>query len=146
MEVRTSRFGVLDVLPQDMLIFEQGLIGYGELQRWCLLADAENPALGWLQSIDSPHTALAVVSPRRFVADFQLRTSRQDLKALALAASRDAHVVVIVSRHDEGLSLNLQAPLVVNVENRRGCQVIAKDSLPVKHMLPNDRADLRRSA
>jgi flagellar assembly factor FliW len=45
---------------------------------------------------------------------------------------RDASVVVIVSRHVEGLSLNLRAPLVINVEARRGRQVVAKDALPVR--------------
>ena len=146
MDVPTSRFGNLCVSPQDMLTFRQGLIGYRELERWCLLADAENPTLGWLQSIDSPQVALGVVSPRRFVPQYQLRASRQDLQPLELAASRDAQVVVIVSRRPEGLSLNLQAPLVVNVENRQGCQVIARDPQPIQFLLPVERAELRRTA
>lgn len=146
MEVRSSRFGQLRLEPQDVLCFEQGLIGCQELRRWCLLADAENDALGWLQSLESPQTALGVVSPRRFVADYQLRVPRQELGALELVSLRDAHVVVIVSRHPEGLSLNLRAPLVVNVENRRGCQVISSDPLPVKQLLPIERSDLRRTA
>ena len=130
MEVRTSRFGILQVSPEDMLIFEHGLIGCRELRRWCLLADAENSALGWLQSIESPQTALGVVSPRRFVPDYQLRASRQDLTCLELGNTRDAQIAVIVSRRPEGLSLNLRAPLVINVENRRGCQVVSSDPLP----------------
>jgi flagellar assembly factor FliW len=106
---------------------------------------AQNPALGWLQSLDDPEVALGVVSPRRFVADYQLRVSRQELASLALANTRDAQVVVVVSRHAEGLSLNLRAPLVINVESRRGRQVIAKDPLPVRLVLPLG-VEMRRTA
>lgn len=145
MEVITSRFGRLDVAPRDVLLFEQGLIGLRTCRRWVVLADAQNSALGWLQCLDDTEVALGVVSPRRFVADYQLRIDRQELHSLQLATARDAHVVVIVSRRPEGLSLNLRAPLVINVDGRRGRQVIAKDSLPVRMMLASD-ADLRRTA
>ena len=145
MEISTPRFGTLQVLPADILLFEHGLIGLRPCRRWVVLADAQNPALGWLQSLDEPEAALGVVSPRRFVPDYQLRVARQDLAPLQLASARDAQVVVIVSRHDDGLSLNLRAPLVINVEGRRGRQVIAKDPLPVRLILPSS-GELRRTA
>lgn len=136
MEIYTSRFGALQVLPSDILVFEHGLIGLRSCRRWVVLADAHNPALGWLQSIEDGEIALGVVSPRRFVPDYQLRVTRGELEPLKLAKTSDAQVVVIVSRHPEGLSLNLRAPLVINVEGRRGRQVIAKDPLPVRLILP----------
>lgn len=145
MEISTSRFGILPVSPTDILLFEHGLIGLRQCRRWVVLADAQNAALGWLQSIDEPDVALGVVSPRRFVPDFQLRVSRQELAPLTLSHARDAQVVVIVSRHPEGLSLNLRAPLVINVEARRGRQVIAKDPLPVRLVLPKS-GDMRLTA
>lgn len=145
MDIQTSRFGNLQVAPSDVLLFEQGLIGLRHCRRWVILADAQNPALGWLQSLDEPESALGVVSPRRFVPDYQLRVPRQELAPLALANIRDAQVVVVVSRSAEGLSLNLRAPLVINVEGRRGRQVIAKDPLPVRLVLPAN-VGLRLSA
>jgi flagellar assembly factor FliW len=145
MDVITSRFGTLQASPTDVLTIEQGLIGLRQCRRWVVLADAQNSALGWLQCIDDPDMALGVVSPRRFVPDYQLRISRQDLEPLGLAGAHEAQIVVIVSRHPEGLSLNLRAPLVINIEGRRGRQVIAKDPLPVQFALPAG-ADLRRTA
>ncbi|MEM8944422.1 MAG: flagellar assembly protein FliW [Planctomycetota bacterium] len=140
MDVRTTRFGRLAVAPQDELIFESGLIGLEQCRRWVVLSDTSNAALGWLQSIEEPHIALGVVSPRRFVADYQLRVDRVELETLELATARDAEVVVIASRQVSGpeagaLTLNLRAPLVINVEQRRGCQVISKDDLPVQFPL-----------
>ncbi len=146
MDVLTTRFGTLSVDPQDELIFDQGLIGLEHCRRWVVLTDTKNPTLGWLQSLDEGHIALGVVSPRRFMPDYQLRTDRAELQSLELTTARDAEVVVIASRQASGLTLNLRAPLVINVERRRGCQVIAKDDLPVQFALSLPSIPLKRTA
>jgi len=146
MDVFTTRFGTLSVPPQDELLFDQGLVGLEDCRRWVVLTDSENPTLGWLQSVESGHIALGIVSPRRFVPDYQLRVDRDDLQALRLETARDAEVAVIASRQPSGLTLNLRAPLVINVEKRLGCQVIAKDAHPVQFPLSTSPLQLRRSA
>ena len=95
---------------------------------------AEMDSFEWMQAegfFEDPAIASAV------------KRMRPDLKRLDNL--RDAQVAVIVSRQAEGLSLNLRAPLVINVEARRGRQVIAKDALPVQFLLPSVEP-LRRSA
>jgi flagellar assembly factor FliW len=146
MDIITTRFGVLSVQPQDEIVFEQGLIGLEDCKRWVVLTDSNNGALGWLQNLEQGHIALGVVSPRRFVPDYQLRVDRADLCTLGLATIRDAEVVVIASRQTDGLTLNLRAPLVINVEKRLGCQVIAKDEHPVQYPLDSQNLKLRRIA
>jgi len=151
MDVLTTRFGTLSVEPQDELVFESGLIGLEHCRRWVVLTDTRNQTLGWLQSIDEGHIALGVVSPRRFVPDYQLRVDRSDLQNLKLITARDAAVVVIASRQASGqqaggLTLNLRAPLVINVERRCGCQVIAKDDVPVQFPLSIPSIPLKRTA
>ncbi len=150
MDVFTTRFGVLSVQPQDEILFENGLIGLEDCRRWVVLTDSNNPSLGWLQNLEQGHIAVGIVSPRRFVPEYQLRVDRTDLRTLGLATIRDAEVVVIASRQANGqpshLTLNLRAPLVINVEKRLGCQVIAKDEHPVQYPLDLQNLQLRRSA
>jgi flagellar assembly factor FliW len=154
MDIFTTRFGVLSVQSQDEILFEHGLIGLEDCRRWVVLTDSANPALGWLQNLEQGHIALGVVSPRRFVADYRLRVDRSDLRSLGLNTVRDAEVVVIASRQPEvsaqcstsGITLNLRAPLVINVEKRLGCQVIAKDEHPVQYPLDLQNVKLRRTA
>ena len=67
MQISTTRFGTIAVDVDDLVHFPHGLIGFEESRHWVLLADPANTAVGWLQSADRPSTALAVVSPRRFV-------------------------------------------------------------------------------
>jgi len=146
MDVHTTRFGTLTVSEQDELLFPQGLIGLEDCMRWVVLTDADNPALGWLQSVEHGHIALGVVSPRRFVSDYQLRIDRDELRYLELSTVHDAEVVVIASRQESDLTLNLRAPLVINVQQRRGCQVVAKDAYPVRFPLSTQTIPLRRTA
>jgi flagellar assembly factor FliW len=169
MDVFTTRFGLLSVQSQDEIVFERGLIGLEDCRRWVVLTDSANPALGWLQNLEQGHIAIGVVSPRRFVPDYQLRVDRAELRTLGLVTLRDAEVVVIASRQPEsmdsrprfregealygnevpspsGITLNLRAPLVINVEKRLGCQVIAKDEHPVQYPLDLQNVKLRRTA
>lgn len=136
MNVSTTRFGNVRIDEEDVLTFVDGLIGMEGCRRWVLLADAQNAALGWLQSLDRPEVALAVVSPRRFVPDYQVRVARRDLEPLALDEPNKAQVLVIVNQTGGTLSVNLKAPLVIQPEERLGRQVVARDDHAVQHRLP----------
>lgn len=145
MRISTTRFGPIDALEGDVLEFAGGLIGMEECRRWVLLADAHNPALGWLQSVDRGDLALAVVSPRRFVPGYRVRVRSRDVAPLGLDRGDQAQVLVVLSRSAEGLAVNLKAPLVISLDRRCGRQVIAKDDHPVSHTL-DGRVTTRRSA
>ena len=145
MIVNTTRFGQLAVQDSAILTFQQGLIGMEACRKWVLLADATNDALAWMQSAERAEVALAVVSPRRFVADYQVRVGRRDLAPLGDADSASLQVLVILNRCAEGLSLNLKAPLVVNLETKQGRQIVAKNDHEVRYVL-GATIPMRRSA
>ena len=150
MQIQTTRFGPVEIRENDVIEFPFGLIGLEACRRWVVLADSTNKSLGWLQSVDRPEAAFAVVSPRRFVPEYRVRVAARDLAALEPPADAEPQVVVTVSRHTDGpegdaLSLNLKAPIVVCLETRRGRQIVAKDDHPVRHWLLAEPA-LRRSA
>ena len=134
----TSRFGSVDVEVDDLIWFAEGLLGLAECRQWVLLADAQNDALGWLQSTTRADMALAVVSPRRFVPEYQLRLARSELAPLGLDDIRAAQVLVIVGKNEQGITLNLKAPLVINLSARQGRQVIHSGDQPVQYPLHGD--------
>jgi len=146
MRINTSRFGRIDVDAGDILRFPSGLPGLEDCREWALLADSTNDALGWLQSTTRGDVALAVVSPRRFVPDYQVRIPRSELAPLAIADIRQAQVVVVVGKTDTTLTLNLKAPIVINLESRTGRQVVASGELPLQYELDTQRPPLKKSA
>ena len=146
MRINTTRFGRIDVEPADVLTFPSGLPGLEDCREWALLADATNDALGWLQSTTRGDVALAVVSPRRFVPDYQVRIPRSELTPLAIADIRQAQVVLVVSRNGTSLTLNLKAPIVINLEARTGRQVVASGDLSMQYELTTRQPTLKQSA
>jgi flagellar assembly factor FliW len=146
MRINTTRFGRIDVDPADVLAFPSGLPGLEDCREWALLADATNDALGWLQSTTRGDVALAVVSPRRFVPDYQVRIPRSELTPLAIADIRQAQIVLVVSRNGASLTLNLKAPIVINLEARTGRQVVASGDLPMQYELSTRQPTLKKSA
>ena len=146
MEIHSTRLGPIQVEPDDLIHFPEGLVGFGDCRRWVLLADAQNDALAWMQSVDRPEVTLAVVSPRRFVPGFRMHVARRELEPLRLEQPQAARVLAIVGKTDRSVTLNLKAPLVINLDLRLGRQVITNGELPLQHELGTALPTLKMSA
>ena len=146
MKIDTTRFGDIEVEPDHLLHFPSGMLGLEDCRHWVLLADAENEGLGWLQCTTRAEIALAVVTPRRFVPDYQVRISKGELAALELTELKDAHLLAILGKGDRGITLNLKAPVVINLQRRLGRQVITNGELPIQYPIASEPAALRKSA
>lgn len=146
MNIHTTRFGKIDIEPEDILFFRGGLIGFESCRHWVLLADGQNSAVGWLQSMQKPDIALPVVSPRRFVTDYQVRLEPKEIERLQLASAEQAYVLGVVGRDDDVLTMNLRAPVVINLDRRIGCQIVTVDDQPTQYELATLPISLRRSA
>lgn len=146
MQINTSRLGPMEIDADDVIRFPAGLLGMESCRDWVLLSDAENEALAWLQSVEHPEVALAVVSPRRFVPGYRMRVARRELTSLELDDVSRAQVLVVVGKTDRAITLNLKAPLLINLERRLGRQVITNGDLPVRYQLSSKQPTLRRSA
>ena len=147
MQITTSRFSTVQIDVEDILRFPRGLIGFEDARHWVLLADSQNGTVGWLQSVGNPDLAVPVVSPRRFVADYRIRVVRSQLNVLELAQLNQAHVLAIVGKNQNQLTLNLKAPVIINLDRRIGCQVITSDEQSLHYPLAEvSVATFRKSA
>lgn len=146
MKLETSRFGTVEIQSDDILFFRYGLFGFETQQQWVLLSDLNNSAVAWLQSMSDPDIALPVVSPRRFVRDYQVQLDERQIGLLSLNREDQAAVLSVVSRNADALTCNLRAPIVVNLDRRVGCQVVTADEQPLQYPLANLAVPVRKSA
>src|SRR3954465_13861020 len=147
MQIATTHFGLVEIEIDDILVFPRGIVAFEDCRHWVLLSDEENPALAWLQSVGAAEVALPVVSPRRFTPEYSVHLSRGQLLPLELSQFDQAYVLAVVSQSDGDLTLNLKAPLIINLDRRLGRQVIATDEQPVALALrPAARVVWRKSA
>lgn len=146
MKIETSRFGPIEIEPDDILFFRQGIFGFEKCRHWVLLADTANRAVAWLQSIQQPELAVPVVSPRRFLTEYQVRIDPSDVASLDLKSAEQAYVLAIVGRDNDSLTLNLRAPIVINLDQKTGMQLITTDAQPLQYDLATMPISHRRSA
>jgi flagellar assembly factor FliW len=147
MLISTLHFGQVEFDVDEILLFPHGLIAFEDCRHWVLLADAENDALAWLQSVSQANVAIPVVSPRRFQPEYRVHVARGQLLPLEFSQFDQAYILSVVSKSDDELTLNLKAPLIINLDRRIGRQVITSDEQPVALGLTHaSPAALRKSA
>jgi flagellar assembly factor FliW len=80
------------------------------------------------------------------VQEYEVRLEPADLEKLQLSASEQAYVLGIIGRDQDTLTLNLRAPLVINLTRRIGFQIITVDNQPLQYDLAVLPMVQRRSA
>jgi flagellar assembly factor FliW len=146
MLIDSSRFGQVTIEPEDVLLFSRGLFAFENHRHWVLLADGDEGSVAWLQSIQDPEVALALVSPRLFIPDYRVSIGRNQLTPLELAALDQAFVLNVLNRNQGQLTINLKAPVIINLDRRIGRQVVTNDEQPLQMALPTATVRLRKSA
>ena len=127
MEVRTTRFGVIEIAEDRVITFPKGLLGFSGHTRYCLLEPGQDSCFFWLQSLDEPSLAFVVTDPSLFVPEYSVPIRPEQMGELSLGKLEDAQVFVIVNKVDQTLTGNLQGPLIINIETRVGKQLVLSD-------------------
>ena len=93
--------------------------------------------MAWLQGVDDPDLAFAVVEPRHFLAEYHPPLSPADLEPLKLAAGEETLILIILvlAPEPERITANLQAPVIINREEKLGAQVYLGEEWPRKYYL-----------
>lgn len=136
MQVRTTRFGVVEIPDDRVLEFPKGLLGFSQHTRYCLLEPGEDACFFWLQCVDEPSLAFVVTDPSLFIPDYSVPIRPEQMIELKLGKLEEAQVFVIVNKIEQVLTGNLQGPLVINTMTRSGEQlVLAEKRWTTRHPL-----------
>lgn len=130
LEVNTTRFGKVSVKEADVVELPQGLIGFPELKRYVLLDHDKESPFKWFQSLDDGAIAFVLINPLLFKPDYEVEVTESEVSGLALVNEEDAVISVIVTMpsNPQNMTANLKAPLIFNLQNRKGRQIILNDS------------------
>lgn len=136
MEVRTTRFGVIEIAEDRVITFPSGMLGFPEHRRYCLLQPGDDACFFWLQCLDDADLAFVVTDPTLFLSEYSVPIRAEQMGSLGLQSLDDAQVFVIVNKVNDELTGNLQGPLVINTVDRVGEQmVLAEKRWTTRHPL-----------
>nr|WP_296480354.1 flagellar assembly protein FliW [uncultured Acetatifactor sp.] len=138
MKVNTKLFGEIEISEDKILIFQDGIIGFPELKRFALLHDEERgneAGIRFLQSLDEPGFAMPVMNPLVVKPDYDPEVDDELLAGAGKITPDNLLVLVTVSIPGDltQMSVNLQGPFVINIEEHKACQIIVDNgNYPVK--------------
>jgi flagellar assembly factor FliW len=136
MQVETYLFGAVEVSPEKVISFPNGLVGFEDSKRFMLVhEDAAGEAASYtLQSLDDPNLAFQIVDPTTLGFNYELALSDAENALLLSPASEDVAVMQVLFRKEEGgtaeICPSLRAPLVINTRARVGLQKVMETFRP----------------
>ena len=130
MVIQTSRFGLVELNSEDVLTFNEGLLGFQDLRQFVLLDDPNDDIFAWLQSCELPTVAFPVLEPELFGHKYNVNLNRNDLESLKIKAGQTPAYLSIITIPDDPtqMTANIKAPIVINLEVKIARQVVLQDN------------------
>jgi len=132
MLVKTNFLGVeetIEVMEEQIFSFDPGVGGFESLRRYALIPEQDSP-VEWLQSLEDPDVAFALLEPFAFMPGYAFELSDADAEALGMHEAQDALVRCVLTLHEdpEKITANLLAPMILSRRSHMARQVILQHS------------------
>ena len=138
MKLRSGRFGEISISEQDIFTFPRGIPGFENQKSFVVVAPEKDEPFAFLQSAVDEHLVFVIVDPFLFYPGYDFEIPESALAEMRIESEEQVIVRVIVNVQDklEEASVNLVAPIVLNVKERLGKQVVLeKTNYTTKHYL-----------
>lgn len=124
------RFGEFTYADSEIIEFPSGIPGFSNLRRFVAIQLDEQPNFVWLQSLDDLKVALPTGDPWLIFPDYDPKLPAYATSALGIKSPEDFAVlcVVVVTKGAQDMTMNLLAPVIINLKTRLGLQIMLDGS------------------
>lgn len=136
MVVNTRIFGEMTIEDDKIIHFPKGIVGFPELTEFALIHDAEKGNQGgirWMQSMQETNFAMPVIDPLTVKESYNPNVDDDLLSTIGGIDNVLVLVTITVPSDLTKMSVNLKAPLIINVDQKKACQIILEQDFPVKY-------------
>ncbi len=129
MKINTSRFGETEIEDEKIIKFSKGILGFESSKRFALIRADETMPLYWLQSMDED-ISLPCINPYEFFPDYAPMVDKSGLSEIKAKDVETLLVLtaVVVRENPLDTTANLAAPIVVNIKNNMGAQIVLQNT------------------
>ncbi|MGM0508346.1 MAG: flagellar assembly protein FliW [Fusobacteriota bacterium] len=134
MKIQTTRFGNIEINKDEIIYFEDGILGFEDIKKYVIFEMEDSNPLMWMQAVNEPSLAFVIIRPFEFRKNYTLNLSDKDTEELELESAQNTDIfsIVVVPDDPSKMTANLQGPIVINTKKNIGRQVISTNS---KHKL-----------
>lgn len=129
MKLCTKYHGVREYEESDVITFNNGLPGFENLKKFIIFSMEENNIFSMLHSIENMEIGLVLVSPFYAMKDYEFKLEQHEIEELKIKDEADIIVLttVCVNNDVKKITTNLKAPILINIKERIGKQLILDD-------------------
>lgn len=127
MKIMTTRFGEIEVSQNSIFEFINPILGYENENEFVLIDHKANSNFRWLQSTKTPDLAFVVTVAGLFGIDYSFELPDLHQEELGIEAAEDIialNIVLIPHENPRHSTVNLLAPLIFNIRNKKAGQII----------------------
>lgn len=131
MIIKTTRFGDVEVADSSCFEMVHPILGYDDERKFVIIEHNEQSNFRWLQSVSSPEIAFVVTVPGFFGIDYSFELPEDTQEDLDITTAEDIlalNIVVIPHENPRRSTINMLAPLIFNINNKKGTQIILSGS------------------
>ncbi|MNM64344.1 Flagellar assembly factor FliW [compost metagenome] len=133
-QINSKIYGTLDLDDSQVYKFEAGIPGVSDISEYALLP-MHGTSFFLLHALEE-EVSFFLLPVQEAVVDYSFQITDDIIELLALNSPDDVGVMVVVNIQEEGLYVNLLAPVLLSPYSHKGCQYIIKDQkLPVRYPL-----------
>jgi len=139
MKLDTLKFGVVEVDDSLLFNFLEPVLGYEHLKQFVLIDYDTDSPFKWLQSVEDMNVSFPVTIPALFGINYTFTVPEYLIKLIELDSIQDVltlNIVNIPKGKPEDSTVNLLAPIVINISNKSAIQMVLQDGdYPVRQKL-----------
>ena len=141
MKITTRVFGEIEIDDSKIIHFPSGIIGFPEMTDFALVFDEEKGSdtpIRWLQSLQETEFAMPVMDPLMVAGDYNPEVEEDHLLPLGEVTPENTLVLVTVTVPKDltKMSVNLQAPIIINADSKKATQIIVNsEKFPIKYYI-----------
>ena len=137
--INSAKFGELVIDKNNVFEFVLPIIGFNDLKKYTIVDYKPDSPFKWLQSMEDMELAFPVTLCSFFGIDYKFDIPDEEADKLGIENPDDVFVCNIAnipSSNPQAATINMLAPVVINLQNKKAMQIILKNTeFEVRHRL-----------
>lgn len=129
MIIQTRFFGDVEINDEEIFVFPEGVLGFEDSRKFVLLDVPKNDLFKILQDVERKYVSFVIAVPWGIQGGYDISIPDEDLFRIQIQRKEQVLVMNIVTMPEafEKSTINLLAPIVMNVEARLGRQYVLNE-------------------
>lgn len=126
MKINTKYHGEIEIEDKAIIQFEEGIPSFEDEKQFVIIPLDEDSPFLILQSATTPNLGFVIINPFDYFTDYTVDLSDSTIQKLKIESEDQVAIYTILTVQEpfENTTTNLSGPIVINVKDQLGKQII----------------------